>query len=143
MTRNNGKVILPAERTVERGRGCWNCKHYENGEMSQNRWAERRQQDTAHLIEQGVLPLIRLGDQENVVETDEANARFEMMDKLIRAGTAGLCMKSKVPTDFVHCQYLCDGWNGRDGSSLATAGKPLDKLPGELREMVEEKAKKR
>lgn len=136
MAQGPGKVLLPPERTVERGRGCWNCKHYENQELSRKRWEERKQQDIAALIEKGALPLIRMGDQENATQ-QEVDARFEMMDRLVRAGTAGLCMKSKVATDFVHCQYLCDGWNGVDGSSVATAGKPLDKLPDELRDIVD------
>jgi hypothetical protein len=131
-----GRVILPANRTVERGRGCWNCKSFENGALAQKRWEETRKQEVAALIEQGAVALTRLGDQENPA-TKEEDARFQMMNKLMRAGTAGLCMRGKVNTDFVHCQYLCDGWTGRDGHSLATAGHPLDKLPDELRDLVD------
>lgn len=137
MDANGGKVILPPERTIERGRGCWNCSHFENGELSQKRWQERRQADTATLIEQGAIPLTRLGDQENSIQTNAVDARFEMMDRLVRAGTAGLCMRGKVATDFVHCQFLCEGWDGRDGSSIATSGKPLDMLPDELRDTLD------
>ena len=137
MSSGAGRMIVPSDRIVDRGRGCWNCKHYENGELSRKRWVERRQQDVAYLIEKGAMPLVRLGDQENENAASGGDARFEMIDRLVRAGTAGLCMKSKVATDFVHCQYLCDGWNGVDGSSLATSGRPLDKLPDEMREIVD------
>jgi len=144
MANNNdaGQMIIAPERTVERGRGCWNCKSFANGELAQKRWTERRKSDIATLIAQGIVPLTREGDHENTQITKQKDARFEMMDKLIHAGTAGLCMHGKVDTDFVHCQYLCTGWNGRDGHSLATSGRPLDKLPDELMDIAEGKAKK-
>ena len=38
--------------------------------------------------------------------------------------------------------YLCDHWTGVEGSSLATAGHKLDKLPEELREELDGPAPK-
>jgi len=49
-------------------------------------------------------------------------------------------MKGAVQSDFVYHQHLCDQWSGRTGSSLATAGRPLDKLPDEVRNDFEQAA---
>lgn len=68
--------------------------------------------------------------------------RFRLFDGLIANGEAGLCLIGKAETDFVHAAFLCSSWNGRQGSSAATDGYPLDPLPDELRDIVESRNKK-
>jgi len=41
---------------------------------------------------------------------------------------------------FIQCEHLCRKWNGRQGHSLATANRPLDKLSDELHEIADDKA---
>ena len=53
---------------------------------------------------------------------------------MVAKDAIGMCLVGGAEGDFVDCRYLCDKWSGRDGSSLATSGKPLDKLPEELKE---------
>ena len=138
---SNGRVIIPQDRVFERGRGCWNCKSFENSEMSRTHWRECRAAEEQAIVASGGDPvLVRLGDMENPA-AQETNARFQWMDNLINSGRAGMCLKGKAPGTFVHHKYLCDGWTGRDGASVATDGRPLDKLPEELVELAESRAK--
>jgi len=136
------------ERTFDRGRGCWNCRHFENAELARKHWATCRARDEAHLMATG--PITRLGDLE-LPQPSQADARHAMireMEKAIHSGLAGMCLKGARPKalggpegDFVHCKFLCDRWNGRDGHSVATAGRPLDKLNEELWDIAEGRAK--
>jgi hypothetical protein len=153
------------DREVERGRGCWNCIHWDNGDgakMSYKLRTDRRGPsrigDVGNLSgaefsnqlgqlmrqgysqQQGIEILIR---QKNI-----AAPRASVFDKMIDEGAIGLCRGGGVDkldqkVDFVEYGHLCHKWTGRDGHSVATAGKTLDKLPDELAEIVESKAKKR
>lgn len=138
---SNERIIIPQDRVVERGRGCWNCKSYENAELARAHWKECRAAEEQAIIAKGGDPvLVRLGDMENP-QAKQVNARFVWMDNLINNGQAGMCMKGKAPGTFVHHKYLCDGWTGKEGSSVATFGHPIDKLPEELVEDAESRAK--
>lgn len=64
------------------------------------------------------------------------------LDNQVNEGMWGICMKGKAPGDFCHAKYLCEGWNGRQGHSLATANEPLDKLPDELYDIMDDKLPK-
>jgi hypothetical protein len=131
------KMIVPAERVFERSRGCWNCKHFENGELARNHWAARRPQDEVEI-------LARTGGLIGAVPpTDQRFQSLNDMEAAIRMGQAGMCMKGMVKTDFVHFKYLCEGWTGKEGASVATEGRPVDPLPAELKEIAEARAKKR
>jgi hypothetical protein len=128
----NERNITPQDRVIERGRGCWNCKSFENGALSRQHWATcRASEEQAIIARGGDLVLPRLAVMEDPV-VKETNARFEWMDNLIKMGRAGMCMKGKAPGTFVHHKYLCDGWSGKDGASMATSGHAIDKLPEEL-----------
>lgn len=144
MNRPDGKVLIAPERTFERTRGCWSCLGYENGELSRKHWDTCKARDLQVLDQTGEagIRLPRLSNEEYEQLSQSGDARFQMMDRMITAGTAGLCMRGKAKTDFIHHQFLCDGWNARDGASVATAGRPLDKLPDELREIADGRAKK-
>jgi hypothetical protein len=144
------RPIIAPERTFERGRGCWNCTAYENGELSRQHWSEHKGRLLAVLA--GSAPLVRLGEMEKAVPSQD-DARLDQvtqMDKAIKIGVIGMCMKGSRPQslggpegNFVEHRFLCDRWNGRQGSSVATSGKPLDKLNDELLDIAEDRAKRK
>jgi uncharacterized protein YoaH (UPF0181 family) len=175
------KTFAIDSRIVERGRGCWNCKSFENQELSRQKYAAHRAERAGQLREQEANTGERAGVQ-LVAELDEEtieprvqamvaqgfsrneairliakaedaklnsgptgghnDPRFRLFDGLITNGEAGICLVGKAPTDFVHAGFLCDGWNGKQGASMATSGHPLDPLPDELKDIVESRAKK-
>lgn len=137
------------ERTFERGRGCWNCISYENGELSRQNWGTHKLRLNHSLSVSA--PLTRLGDMENPQPsgTDARRQQIDQMDKAVKLGVVGMCMKGARPAslggpegDFVEHRFLCDRWDGRQGSSLATSGKPLDKLNDELADIALDRANK-
>lgn len=145
---DNTKTMVAPERVFERGRGCWNCKSFENDQLARTRWQECRERDLAHILTSGPLP--RLGDMElpNPTGRDARIDQVRLMDALVANGGVGLCLKGARPKDlggpegdFVHHKFLCDRWDGRTGHSVATAGKPLDKLNDELWDIAEGRAK--
>lgn len=76
--------------------------------------------------------------------------QIQQMEKAINLGVAGICMLGSRPQevggpagDFVEHRFLCDRWSGRQGSSVATAGHPIDKLNEELHEIAEDRANKK
>jgi len=172
-----GRVMIEKDRTVERGRGCWNCTSFENGPMAKEKYAAHRAAKVAELrmknaqgiqsgtqgigdadlstleIQKKLDELKRTGLTEvQAIEVLAAAAAahtgrdgdpaFRLFDGLISSGAAGVCMVGGMNTDFVHGQCLCAKWNGRQGTSTATSGRPLDKLPDELVDIAEGKAKK-
>lgn len=60
--------------------------------------------------------------------------RFTMFDRLAENGLIGVCLRGRSETDFVSAAYLCEGWAGKEGASVATEGAPMDKLPEELQD---------
>jgi hypothetical protein len=80
-----------------------------------------------------------LGDRAAARET----ARLDAFEGILVAGKVGLCKKGTRPKslggpegDFVEGSFLCDRWDGRTGSSVATEGHALDKLPDELKDKL-------
>lgn len=136
MSDNSSKLVISKERVFERGRGCWNCTGFENDDLARKRWAECRPRDELHVAMQAGL-IGRMPPK-----TDPIFQPLNDMEMAVHAGKAGLCLRGKAQTDFVHFQYLCDGWTGREGASVATAGRPIDPLPAELHEIAESRAKK-
>lgn len=145
-----------SDRVVERGRGCWNCIHYDCGDAAKEYYririgAEKRAL-ALRAIERGDIgaasggPLtIGAFTRQSALERPGrhvVDARFALWDAKIASGEIGLCMNDGTDTDFVHRMCLCVKWSGRQGSSLATEGKKLDLLPDELRDVVDGKAKK-
>lgn len=145
----------PSDRVVERARGCYSCKHFENGALARRTWRrDHRPALEQHINEKAGLPPVSLDgaalDQQVADSLAPAKDMIRKMDLAVTNGVFGICMKGKRPADlggpagdFVHAAFLCDRWNGRDGASVATQGKKLDKLPAELRDDMEHKAKKR
>lgn len=175
----NEKMIQAPERTVERGRGCWNCTHFNNGDLARQHYRTQVGQEKLALRAQNLPEIHRLGDEDAsvrdiarktaelmrkgfaeseaqqiatadvqrqlgqiVAQAKQREARFEVFDRAMELGQIGICVAGHAPGDFVEHRYLCDKWDGMTGSSLATSGKPLDKLPDELVDIAESKATK-
>jgi hypothetical protein len=119
--------------------------------MAHQQWAIHRKARQNDYLR--TLPVGRLGDMERPDWSpselkDSRLQQLMMMDRMIADGVAGLCMKGARPNaaggpegDFVHAEFLCDRWVGRDGHAEATRGFN-DRLNEELREIAEDRAKK-
>jgi hypothetical protein len=177
-----GKAFQAPERVIERGRGCWNCIHFENEDLSRQHYEDRIQQEKTAIAMHGFPTVVPIGDdrgsahdvahkaaefmqqghsmadatnmalavvgskdpalQHAVAEARQTDARFAIFNRLSQRGEIGICMKGGSGTDFVHHAYLCDKWSGREGHRIAAEGHAPDKLPEELVEEVDSKAKK-
>lgn len=132
---------MMADRTFERGRGCWNCTSWNNGDLAKSHWQACKQRDFAAYAAAGKVPLDRIGDQENNIFS---GTMYDTVERSIQAGELGMCLAGKANGDFVHAHFLCaNGWNGRQGSSIATGGiaGKVDKDIGELIEIADSRAK--
>lgn len=155
------KVLPFKERIVERGRGCWNCKHWNNGASAQLNY-QLRPDTRPGITRMGVADVNdaqfhrevgqvkQLGfSEDEAVKAVMAKRQMQanvptIFDAWMKQGTIGLCPEGVTPdgtsVDFTHAQYLCHKWSGVEGASLATSGHALDKLPDELKDMYEPKA---
>lgn len=59
------------------------------------------------------------------------------LDNAISRGIQGVCLKGSSESTFVADGYLCDKWNGRQGSSLAQGSGASDALPDELKDKID------
>lgn len=141
------KMFAAPERTFERGRGCWNCLSYENGTLCRQHWGTHKLRLLYTLSQ--AAPLVRLGEMEKPKPgtADARREQIEQMDKAITTGVVGMCMKGARPQalggpegDFVEHRFLCDRWDAKQGASIATSGKLLDKLSDELADIALDRA---
>ena len=141
------KNFVAPERTFERGRGCWNCLSYENGSLCRQHWGTHKLRMLYSISLSA--PLTRLGDMEKAQPSnvDARQQQVDQMDKAIGLGVIGMCMRGSRPMtlggpegDFVEHRFLCDRWDAKQGASLATSGKLLDKLSDELADIAIDRA---
>lgn len=138
----NGRFISPVDRTFERTQGCYNCTHFENGELARQHWKTCKERDLTAYTAEGKMPLTRLGDMETDVFSGTI---YDRMEQAIKSGQYGMCLAGKAAGDFTHFKFLCpSGWNGKQGYSVATGGitRAPDKEIGELIEIADSRAKK-
>jgi hypothetical protein len=152
--------VTPKDRIVERARGCWSCAAFDrDGKLSVDKWTGDRDYKLAEAMRTALEQPDSITAVEkmqrwaaapstiHIEEDDDAPTRkiktvlrmVDKMDHLVAQGAFRLCMRNPAPADrheatYFAARYLCSGWTGRDGHSLATQGAPLDKLPDELRE---------
>ncbi len=109
--------IPPNKRTYERQQGCWNCIAFECSELYRRRVEDCHRRDVKAYLARG-FGLHAAGAK--------ASATKQML--LDKAGIFGMCLKGKVPGDFVGCKHLCvDGWSGKVGvMGSLTPGQPLN-----------------
>jgi hypothetical protein len=138
------KVLVPKERVISRGRGCWNCKSWDR-DAAKPLWTEKRQVD----LQTALNLALDLPDGEPTsaadCKTPEAlhcyniKSMVNSLDHLVASGHVGVCMGNGRTAngdsvgDFVAHAFLCDRWSGVAGASLAIQGK-ADLLPEELAE---------
>lgn len=76
-----GKIFHAPERVVERGRGCWNCKHFDNSERARQHYQTKIGDEKAAMAAT-MLPLMtRLGDDDGSIQQAASDA-----GRLIRQG---------------------------------------------------------
>lgn len=63
-----GKVFRAPERTVERGRGCWNCKFFENEDLSRQHYQETVQEEKAAMALANIPAVTRLGADDGSIQ---------------------------------------------------------------------------
>ncbi len=81
MSNKNGKIFHAPERVVERSRGCWNCKHFNNDEMARSHYRKTMTEERMGLA-MNLLPAMgRLGDDDGSIREAAQDA-----GKLIRQG---------------------------------------------------------
>jgi hypothetical protein len=144
LRRELNKVLVPKERVIDRGQGCWNCKHWDR-EIAKPLWTEKRQFDLNTALNLALnLPG---GEPKNVDECKSPEAlrcfnikkMVDSLDHLVASGHVGCCKgggrtaNGEQVGDFVVHSFLCDRWSGVSGASLAREGK-TDLLPEELAE---------
>jgi len=122
--------ILINSKTIERGRRCQNCIHFDAGPKARQHYDALRQRDIiaeakAIVIREGKLPEDvqtahkqgRLAGPKRIGNDDPGFARlqqnFIMGDSYMQAGAMGICRKGIPTGDFVHAMYLCEHWSAR------------------------------
>jgi hypothetical protein len=141
---DGNSILVPQERVHERAQGCWNCIHMRAAKPF---WNEQRQSNLQIAV--GIAKDSILG--ENDQKVINIRRMVDYTDNLVAQALVVQCGKTpKGKTaygdpvgDLVANAYLCDGWSGAQGASVARAGGALDKLPEELVEIMDGPIKKR
>ncbi len=129
------RIIVPKDRTFERGQGCWNCV---NGSHATEFWTERRKQSLVRLkvlIESGKTKNIDRLAADNLAKMIDTTDHSVAAHALLRC-TKGVTANDEPVGDLVAHNYLCSKWSGMQGASLAREGK-LDDLPEELADKLD------
>lgn len=133
------QVIVPKERVIGRGRGCWNCIHWHPNEPAKKLWAEKRQND----LNTAVGLALESAKGENDVRVKNIRAMVDSLDHLVASGHVGLCRGNgktedgQPVGDFTTHALLCGQWSGVQGASMATSGAKLDLLPRDLAQKMD------
>jgi hypothetical protein len=150
--------LFPRDRVVERGRGCWNCiGHDHDGEATKKLWQEDKDKLLAEVFEiaakqehpQNFIAYvdglaadprsitIEVTDSRDLQRVKSIMKTVDTMDRSVGQGAFRICFRNGAGDrggKYISAQYLCDKWTGMSGTSMATSGHALDKLPDELRE---------
>jgi len=127
---------------IDRGRGCWNCKHWDR-EAAKPLWTEKRQNDLntalnlALNLPNGEPKTIKDCDTPEALRCFNIKSMVNSLDHLVASGHVGVCKgggkteDGNPVGDFTVHSLLCGTWSGVVGASLAIEGK-ADLLPEEL-----------
>lgn len=137
------QVLVPKERVISTGRGCYNCRHWDR-EIAKPLWTERRQNDLKVALD---LALNLPGGEPKTEEEARKSANglrvwniksmVDSLDHLVASGHVGVCKGGGITADgnpvgdFTTHALYCQRWSGVSGSSLATEGHAPDMLPEE------------
>jgi hypothetical protein len=130
------RFLIPNDRVIQRGQGCWNCKHKESAVKW---WTERRQHDLTVAL--GIANDSPEG--EDALKCANIKAMVNTTDHNVASGALVRCTNAKAKTasgdpigDLVAHNFLCGQWSGAQGASLAREGK-LDELPEEVADKLD------
>lgn len=131
------KILVPKERTFDRGQGCWNCV---NGVKATKFWSDRRQVD----LNTALKLSIESPDGEKDLKVYNIKKMVDTLDHAVASGALIHCHNNIGRTatgqpvgDLVAHSYLCDRWTGAPGASMARGGAKPDELPEELIEKLD------
>lgn len=125
------------DRTVERGRGCWNCREFTTGDSVLEKFLNNMTREVTGAVGSGKRP------------APATMSLLRQCETGIKQGRMGVCKKNDTrelsvgekengkPGTFISDGFLCSSWSGADGHSLATSGHALDKLPDELKDRLD------
>jgi hypothetical protein len=126
------EILVPKDRLVTTGQGCWNCIHWDR-DKGKALWSSRRQGELQKILEAS----LNSPDGEDDAEVKRCKKFVDQLDRVIATGHAGLCTGGGVdangnPVEFAVHMYKCEKWSGVTGHSLAREGGKQDPLPMEL-----------
>lgn len=143
MRKSLNQVLIPKERVISKGQGCWNCVSWRR-EMAKPLWTDKRQNDlknAAELLVQLPFEPKTANEAEKLgmigVRFFQTRSMIDSLDHLVATGHVGVCVGGGRTADgdpvgdFVTHSFQCDRWTGVTGASLASNGK-MDTLPEEL-----------
>lgn len=155
------------DRKIERGRGCWNCIHWDNGDGAKRNYYLRPDIRRSRIPRVGnnvdvagasfsknlgaLMRHQKLSESaaiETLLDNQMHAAKDSLIDQAVDDNQIGLCRGGGLDAkgdkvDFTVAGMLCRKWSGVAGSSLATSGHALDKEPAEVRDDMEFEAEKR
>ena len=126
------QVMVPKERVISKGQGCWNCKSWDR-DKAKPLWTEKRQND----LNTALTLALDAPDGEDNVRVRNIRSMVDSLDHLVASGHVGCCTgggktaNDEPVGDFVVHSFLCGSWNGMVGASLACIDGKLDALPEE------------
>lgn len=133
-TSGNAEIqLMPKNRTIIRSKGCWNCIHWDNDEMAKKLWSTERLSALSTALEMSKLHI----EGENHPRIVGMRRMIDGLDNAISRGIQGVCLKGVSDSTFVADGYLCNKWDGRQGSSLAQGDGASDTLPEELKDKID------
>ena len=141
-------VLVPKERVISMGRGCYNCRWWSR-EAANPLWTDKRQGDLKNALEL----LMQLPYEPKTIEDAEklgpigikffqTRSMIDSLDHLVASGHAGVCRgggktaNGNPVGDFTLHSLYCQVWSGVSGASLATEGHKPDLLPEELNDKL-------
>ncbi len=146
------QVLVPKERVISTGRGCYNCKNWDR-EAAKPLWTSKRQNDLKNATDM----LLQLPYEPKTMDEAEklgmigirffqTRSMIDSLDHLVASGHVGVCKGGVGRTadgnpvgDFTVHSLYCQVWSGVSGSSLATAGHAPDMLPEERADKLNNK----
>lgn len=147
-SRFGDKILVPKERVVQRGMGCWNCK---NSDTATVFWTEHRkgkllalrqlieQSNQGHAIKHDLVnglvadwSKVKLTPGMKKLQHEIDTIDHSVAQRALLRCTKGVTANGTPVGDLVAHNYLCDRWSGAEGASVAREGGKLDVLPEEL-----------
>lgn len=144
------QVLVPKDRVVSRGRGCWNCIHWDR-DKGKARWTRLRQNDLSRALTLALeLPHEpktadeATGMGQKAITFFNIKTMVDKLDHLTALGYVGACTGGGMTAhnqpvgDLVVHSYECHKWTGVSGAPTSAQGQD-GLLPEELLARANEK----